>query len=183
MSTGAIIAVKNKDNENFRGVEVHWDGDPSGVGRTLFDLTHGPYRDRLDEMMQIIVFGHNGVYWSDFALWDGNPVKIISSTTQSHIEQHARQLGLTIEQQLGLWQGFASVAQPDRVYRPVFVPITMDTIKTYRGFLYIIDTESGIMTVSDIEYHGPINHLATIDLVGDTTWPDWDRGEKHKPFH
>lgn len=57
MSTRAIIA-RPTPGDGFEGRYHHWDGYPSGLGHTLFELANGHFADNLPRMMQVLCDEH-----------------------------------------------------------------------------------------------------------------------------
>lgn len=73
MSTRAVIA--RKTNDGFKGRYHHWDGYPSGLGDTLFDIFNGHFKRDMRAMLKYLLDDHPAG-WStinghDFALDPG----------------------------------------------------------------------------------------------------------------
>lgn len=69
MSTRAVIARKTETG--FQGVYHHWDGYPSGLGKTLFALRNGHFHKDTGEMLKVLIDQHpagwstiNGTDWT-----------------------------------------------------------------------------------------------------------------------
>jgi hypothetical protein len=69
MSTRAVIAHATGP-DSFVGVYHHWDGYPSGLGKTLWDLYHGHFKRDLNAMLDILTKQHTA--WSTINVdnWD-----------------------------------------------------------------------------------------------------------------
>lgn len=59
MSTRSAIA-RPTGPATFEGVYHHWDGYPSGVGKTLFDAFNGHFAGDLDAMLTLLIDDHPG---------------------------------------------------------------------------------------------------------------------------
>jgi len=88
MSTRAIIARRKGDS--WEGNYHHWDGYPSGLGKSLWDMYHtGPYAGRLDDMAHVLIDEHLGG-WSTIVDkdWTKEPgFQEYSADTPSVIEE------------------------------------------------------------------------------------------------
>lgn len=69
MSTRSVIA--RKDGMSFKGVYHHWDGYPSGLGATLFELRNGHFKGDTQAMLSALIDDHpagwstiNGADWT-----------------------------------------------------------------------------------------------------------------------
>src|SRR2546422_9347160 len=60
MSTRSAIARRKGDG--FEGRYHHWDGYPTGVGQTLWQLYHGHFEHNLPQMLHFLLDEHTG--WS-----------------------------------------------------------------------------------------------------------------------
>ena len=59
MSTrGCIARLLRKDPLEFEGVYHHWDSYPSGLGRALFHLRRGFFREDTDAMLRMLIDQH-----------------------------------------------------------------------------------------------------------------------------
>lgn len=58
MSTRSVIARKTQ--EGFRGVYHHWDGYPSGLGKTLFEVRNRFYQGDTKRMLKYLIDDHSG---------------------------------------------------------------------------------------------------------------------------
>lgn len=58
MSTRAVIARKTK--AGFAGVYHHWDGYPSGLGATLFEVRNKFYAGDTERMLKFLIDAHPG---------------------------------------------------------------------------------------------------------------------------
>lgn len=56
MSTRSAIARTNGDG--FRGVYHHWDGYPTRLGKTLWQIHHGHFQGDLTRMLRVLIDGH-----------------------------------------------------------------------------------------------------------------------------
>lgn len=56
MSTRAVIARETETG--FSGVYHHWDGYPSGLGRTLFHLATTLFKEQRDKLLAILIDAH-----------------------------------------------------------------------------------------------------------------------------
>ena len=72
MGTRGIIARPAGDT--WAGVYHHWDSYPSGLGKALWDMAHGPFDGRLRDMMHTLLDEHRGG-WSTIVNkdWDKAP--------------------------------------------------------------------------------------------------------------
>ncbi|BDI34159.1 hypothetical protein CCAX7_62100 [Capsulimonas corticalis] len=59
MSTRSAIVRKTGDS-TFSGRFVHFDGYPSGVGRDLWRLYHGPFARNMERMLAAVIDGRQG---------------------------------------------------------------------------------------------------------------------------
>jgi len=57
MSTRSVIARKTGEGR-FRGVYHHWDGYPSGVGQTLFNMYHERFLGDVQSMLLFLIDRH-----------------------------------------------------------------------------------------------------------------------------
>lgn len=74
MSTRAVIA--RKTDTGFTGVYHHWDGYPSGLGATLFELRQEQFQGDTAAMLKVLIDEHpagwstiNGADWSKPIGW------------------------------------------------------------------------------------------------------------------
>lgn len=59
MSTRSLIGIySDKGDGTWRATYHHWDGYPSGLGKTLWDIYHNFYPGALPAMMEFIVDAH-----------------------------------------------------------------------------------------------------------------------------
>lgn len=58
MSTVGIIGRLNEATGGFRGVGHHWDGDPCGLGRALWQLYHGRFNKYSELMLALLIDAH-----------------------------------------------------------------------------------------------------------------------------
>lgn len=73
MSTRSVIA--RKQGSGFSGVYHHWDGYPSGLGQTLFELRNGHFKRNTSAMLAFLIDQHpagwSTINGADFTLLPG----------------------------------------------------------------------------------------------------------------
>lgn len=73
MSTRSVIARRN--GNGFTGVYHHWDGYPSGLGATLFQLRNGHFKGDTQKMLSFLIDQHpagwSTICGADFSIEPG----------------------------------------------------------------------------------------------------------------
>jgi len=69
MSTNSMIGRKKQYGYQLN--YIHWDGYPSGVGKTLWDLYHGHFQKDVEKMMHVLIDEHPAG-WSEICDTDFN---------------------------------------------------------------------------------------------------------------
>lgn len=62
MSTRSVIARAGKIEGEFSGTYHHWDGMPTRLGKTMWKLLHGHFKNDLERMLRILIDEHSA--WS-----------------------------------------------------------------------------------------------------------------------
>lgn len=157
MSTRAIIAVyENREEGQWRGVYHHFDGYPSGLGQSLWQLYHEFYEDRLAALLEMLIDAHpHG--WSSIvhADWTLRPTWIDDK---------------------GEWYSAGKKLPPlSYKYRGGEEPNPLDqTADAGQEWAYVFDLEQNVMTIfervgswEDVTYR----RIETLPLNGSE--PDW----------
>src|SRR5260370_27357417 len=58
MSTRAVIGRTTGSEGEFAGVYSHWDGYPTALGRSLFQMLHGHFHHDLAAMLKTVIDVH-----------------------------------------------------------------------------------------------------------------------------
>jgi|SRR5579885_666952 len=160
MSTRSVIA--RPAGSGFAGRYCHWDGYPSGVGKTLFHLWNEHFHGDTAAMMHLLIDEHPAG-WSfidgaDFSLAPGF-VENESALPDDHPDRRRPQC----------------YCHGDRHDEPLLL--------TYPGgalcdaqYVYVIDEQASTMRISEVvgPYRRPrVRELVTVHLGGPE--PDWEQ--------
>lgn len=102
MSTRSVIARKTQTG--FTGVYHHWDGYPSGLGATLFELFNGQFHRDLEALLKYLIDDHpagwSTINGADFTLPAGprqpdvQPCAVCGCPNWMHYTQYYASKGL-----------------------------------------------------------------------------------------
>lgn len=74
MSTRAVIA--RKTDAGFTGVYHHWDGYPSGLGKTLFTIHKTHFNKDTDKMLKVLIDAHRNGWSTINSNWSLEPQSV-----------------------------------------------------------------------------------------------------------
>lgn len=167
MGTRSIIA--KEVGTNFEGVYCHWDGYPAGLGATLYRLATGPFKGKLDKMLEVLIYNHISG-WSSIVGWDGKPENVIGFDESERRQKEAREVAPhdytavrdCIEHCAVFYDG--SRADPDAKL------MTMRSLlNTWCEYLYTFDVEAETLEVCRIQSNSRIL-LAIVRLNPEPNW-------------
>ena len=185
MSTRAAIArLTCVSPVHFAGRYHHWDGYPSGLGATLWELYHGHFNRDLDMMLKVLLDDHpagwSSLHAADFAQEPGfvEPVKSGSESgdqPQCYCHGDRQEEGWLVTDENASGSGcewayvFASAKTTDGKRHD-----TMLVLSSYTPEGKMI----GMFGMGDDEAVWPV--VAVVDLNG--TEPNWEQIETAKPL-
>lgn len=170
MSTRAMIAVKDPTNKDeIIGVYHHFDGYPTGLGRTLWSLAVGPYKDRLDDLVKILIYD-NVDGWSSIGHWTGDPSKVIG-----HNQAEKRKSGLSWEERLKVNNEYAVYYDGERA-NPNARKMNWSDVDVWIEWVYVFDLENKALEVYENVHLEKCEINGTLDLTSDNI-PDFEHLE------
>ena len=185
MSTRAAIArLTQVSPVKWAGRYHHWDGYPSGLGATLWELYHGHFGRDLDAMLQVLLDDHPAGWSSlnakDFTQFPGFN-EPLNASSQSAEQPHCYCHGDRQEEEWLITDENASGSGCEWAY--VFTSAKATGDKRHDTMLvlssYTLDGKMiGMFGVGNSEAVWPV--VAVVDLDG--TEPNWEVIETAKPL-
>ena len=154
MGTRCVIAETH--GKSWRGRYHHWDGYPTAVGKTLWDLYHGHFKKDLKAMLKVLLEDHPAGWSSINADWN-KPIGYPPPKTSLGSEEK---------------NGPACYCHGDRTEEGTSY-ITQGE-DAGQEWLYVIDAKKKTLTVHKCGYGK--KELGTFRLSGKE--PDWKKLEK-----
>lgn len=185
MSTRAAIArLTGVSPIHFAGRYHHWDGYPSGLGATLWQLYHGHFQGEIAPMLKVLLDDHpagwSSLHASDFAQEPGfvDPLDLANHSTQQpqcycHGDRNEEAWLVTEKNASGSgceWAYvFTSARSTDGKRHDIML-----VLSSYTSHGKMI----GMFGMGDNKAIWPV--VAAVDLNG--TEPDWDNIESATPL-